>query len=167
MRSSRRSNLPILLFLAMLVSSTHVLAGLSEVEAGVASEHKQSVTPASSVQPMAAGTTTPIVISGEWTAAGLTIPRMIVRDLIFYVSSDTSPPCSFSMGYVISSTSSRTIRRFDLAVADSVQHRFSAGIDTNNLRFGTIGVGTCLRHWVAMGESLPDFLFADGFESPP
>lgn len=93
--------------------------------------------------------------SGEWSAAGLALPPMILKDLYFYVESDTSPPCEFSMNYVIDQSTSRTIRRFSLNTAGSVQVNFESGVNTSDLRFGTIGGGTCVRHWAAFGYQLP------------
>ena len=103
----------------------------------------------------AAASETLVSASGEWTAAGMTLPLMILKDLYFYVASDTSPPCQFSMNYVIDQFTSRTIRRFSLGTDGSVQVNFESGVNTSDLRFGTIGGGTCVRHWAAFGYQLP------------
>ena len=94
--------------------------------------------------------------SGEWTFGGQTgIPSMIIKDLIFYVNSDNLPPCEFSMNYVINNIQSRTIQQFSLSVGQSVQISLGAGVNSSDLRFGTIGGGTCVRHWAAFGLELP------------
>jgi len=50
---------------------------------------------------------TPLAISGEWTSAGLAITpsTFIIHDLFFFVESDSSPPCEYSMNFVIDSVS--------------------------------------------------------------
>ena len=167
MRFSRRNTAPLLLVLMSTVCSTGLVAGDVTDEGPVASGNGAFVSPGGSIQVAAAGDSTPITQSGTWTRGGFNISRMILHDLIFFVDSDTNPPCSFSVNFVLSEVSSRTIRRFDLAVGASAQLHFEAGIDTNDLRFGTIGLGTCVRNWAAMGVPRPELVFADGFESLP
>jgi len=50
---------------------------------------------------------TPLAISGEWTTAGLAISpsTFIIHDLFFFVESDTSPPCQYSMNFVVDQVS--------------------------------------------------------------
>lgn len=148
--SQRNSRLGLLVWMA-LAYSTGLCAEDFKANGLIESQDGGFALPDGSFQATAALGSTPIAVSGEWTAAGLSIPQMIVHDLIFYVDSDTSPPCSFSMNFVIDQFTSRTIGRWDLAVTESVELHFEAGIDTSNLRFGTIGSGTCVRHWAAMG----------------
>jgi hypothetical protein len=123
------------------------VAGLIE------SQHGGFVFPDGSIQVTAAVDRTPIAVSGVWTSAGLAIfpSTMIIHDLIFFVNSDTSPPCQFTMNYVIDNTLSRTIRQFSLFIGQSAELHFEAGIQARELRFGTIGGGTCVRNWLAMG----------------
>lgn len=151
MRIYLRNKGAMLLALLATVYSTGLLA--EDVEPEGFMEVRTEVPDGSSQIPKGAGNAL-IAMSGEWTSAGLSIPRMILHDLTFYVASDTSPPCAFSMSFVLSQTSSRTFRRFNLDVTESVEIHFEAGIDTSNLRFGTIvspGGGTCVRNWVATG----------------
>ena len=167
MRFSRRRIGPVLFVLMSVVCSTGLLAGDMKMEGPIESRNEGSMASDGSMKVAAADGRPPIAASGQWTSAGMTLPRMILHNLIFYVNSDTNPPCSFTMNFVLSQSTSRTTRRFDLAVGDSTQVRFEAGIDTRDLRFGTIGGGTCVRHWMALGRPRPDFLFSDSFESPP
>ena len=55
------------------------------------------------------------------------------------------------MGYVIDNNVSRTLRRFDIGLGESVALHFEAGVHTSDLRFGTISSGRepCTRHWIA------------------
>ena len=152
MRFSRRKNGLMWLVLIPLVFPLGVLAGDLTVNGQIESQGGGVVFPDGSVQVTAAGNGAPIAVSGEWDFAGMTIlPRMILHDIVFYVSSDDSPPCVFTMNYVIDTVQSRTIRQFSLSVDQSAELHFEAGIDSDNLRFGTIGGGTCVRHWLAMG----------------
>lgn len=135
-----------------LTLSVSLVAAALIVDGPIESERGGFVFPDGSVQATAAGSVTPIAASGVWTSAGLVIsPRMILHDLVFNVDSDTSPPCDFAMSYVLDQINSRTFRRFSLGTSGSVELHYEAGIDTANLRFGTIGGGACVRHWVAMG----------------
>jgi len=103
--------------------------------------------------PVAIAPRVPVSASGEWLAAGQTgIPsNILIHDLFFYVDSLSSATCSFSMRYVIDNTSSRTIRRWDLAVDETAELHFEAGILSSQLRFGTFGSSTCTRHWMVLG----------------
>lgn len=93
----------------------------------------------------------PIAASGTWPGAGLTIPSMILHDIIFYVEEDNdNPNCRFFMGFVLDQFTSRTFQRTTLAENESAQFHYEAGIDTSNLRLGTSG-GFCDINWVAMG----------------
>lgn len=96
---------------------------------------------------------TPLTVSFEWDGAGLTIfpSDMTIYDIFFFVKSDTNPPCDFSMNYVIDNTNSRTIKQFSLSVGGSTEVHFGAGILASELRFGTIGGGTCMRYVMAVG----------------
>lgn len=96
----------------------------------------------------------PIAESGEWQGAGLHLPPMIVHDLIFYNSNYSE--CRFSMNFVLGQFSSRTLKRVTLEIYESVEFHYEAGIDSENLRFGTItpvngDPNACIIHWAAMG----------------
>jgi len=94
-----------------------------------------------------------LTVSGVWTSAGLAISpsTMVVHDLFFYVESDNAPPCQFTMNYVIDNVQSRTVKRWSLGTGDSAEVHWEAGILASELRFGTIGGGTCVRNWMAVG----------------
>ena len=141
----------ILLLLSQLAACSAFWFGPSEVI--VANEEADAIPVTIPDTPMTVQQRTPVTVSGEWTSAGMTISpsNMIVHDLFFYVASDTSPPCSFSMNYVLNNIQSRTIKRFDLGTSTSAETHFQAGILASELRFGTIGSGTCVRHWMAVG----------------
>ncbi len=120
------------------------------------SENSVVVIPLSTTPLPVATTDTIVSASGQWTFGGQTgIPSLIIKDLIFYVESDSNPPCEFSMNYVIDQIQSRTIRRFSLLAGQSVQISFGAGVNSADLRFGTIGLGTCVRNWAVFGLQLP------------
>ncbi len=100
----------------------------------------------------------PVSASGEWSNAGMSLPSMILHDLIFYVDSlGDQSNCRFSMGFAIDQFSSRTIRRFDLGLYESVELHFGAGVNTSDLRFGTISSGgsACIRNYAAFGFAMP------------
>jgi len=154
MQLSRRNKEPVLFAFVLMsvVLSAGLLAADLTVYGEIESQNGGFVFPDGSIQVTAAGGDVPIAASGEWDFAGMIIsPRMILHDLIFYVESDNAPPCQFTMNYVLSQIESRTIREFSLYLGQSVELHFGAGIDTSNLRFGTIGGGTCVRHWMATG----------------
>jgi hypothetical protein len=46
---------------------------------------------------------------------------------------------------------SRLVKQFSLSTGDSEQVHFDSGILASQLRFGTIGGGTCVRNWMAVG----------------
>jgi hypothetical protein len=95
----------------------------------------------------------PIAMSGTWQGSGLTIPSMILHDLIFYIEADNGNlDCSFTMSFVINQTTARRLYTRTLTVDNGVEFHYEAGIDTSHLRFGTVGSGTaCDVNWAAMG----------------
>ena len=106
----------------------------------------------------------PFSASGEWESAGLSgMPPMIAHDLIFFydVDNTTNPPntCRFTIHYVTGQFSSRVLHRVELEHNESVEFHYQAGIDTEDLRFGTItpgdGTGNCVRNWAVFGYELP------------
>lgn len=110
---------------------------------------------------VAAAQRVPITVSGEWDSGGLTLPSMIVHDIIFYVDQvQVAAECQFTMNYVIDVSTSRRIRLVKLAEGESVQIQFAAGIDSADLRFGTTGFcggcpsDYCSRNWAAVGFPL-------------
>lgn len=139
-----------------LLRFVFVLLILSLTKEALAQENKVVVIPLSTTEMPKATPETLVSASGEWTVAGLIIPSMIIKDLIFYVQSSSSV-CQFSMNYVINNIQSRTIRRFSLSTGGSVQISFGAGVNSSDLRFGTISGsgGTCIRNWAAFGVALP------------
>ncbi len=127
--------------------------------AAAQNNNKVVVIPLSSTEMPKATPETIMSASGTWSNAGLSgIPSMIIKDLIVYADSVPSPPCRFSMSYVINNISSRTLRRFSLFEDQSVQVSFGAGVNSRDLRFGTIssGGGACVRNWAVFGVALPE-----------
>ena len=100
-----------------------------------------------------------ISASGTWKGAGLHLPPMVVQDLFFY--NDNADPCRFSVGYVIDNQTSRQFFRREVAPGDTAEFHFEAGIDSRELRFGTITAygedpQGCPLEWVAMGYEVID-----------
>ena len=95
----------------------------------------------------------PIAEFGIWEGAGLSLPRMILHDLIFYIqSNNANPDCSFSMANYVASRTPSTIFLHQTTLVDfeSVEFHYEAGIDTSHLLFGTTG-NPCVVNWAAMG----------------
>lgn len=135
----------------MIIVSTLTLSLLCV--SSVASIAATAENPRVVVIPLSTSGTTQTLVSasGEWSVAGLTLPAMILHDLIFYVGSlGGNASCGFTMNFVINQTESRTLRQFNMELYESVELHFEAGVHTNDLRFGTMTSG-CIRNWSAFG----------------
>lgn len=99
----------------------------------------------------------PVAASGNWIQAGLSLPSMILHDLIIYYDAEVGEPttCTAFINFVIDQFSSRALHRVTLDQYESVEFHYEAGIDTSNLRFGTGFGATCTRNWAAMGFAVP------------
>jgi hypothetical protein len=141
---------------AFVLGGSEALAAPAEKEVVVINAPSEPVPVTVEGQPR-----TPISASGEWQGAGLPLPAStIVHDFIFYAESlGDQPSCRFAMDFVIDNTNSRRLRRFDLAPTESVELHYEAGVDTDDLRFGTVmdaGTSTpCVIHWALFGFDVP------------
>lgn len=67
--------------------------------------------------------------------------------------------CEFTINYVIDQFDSRTLKRVELQPYESLALHFLAGVDTEQLRFGTVGTvsdpGNCVRNWAVFGFAKP------------
>jgi hypothetical protein len=96
----------------------------------------------------------PIAESGTWQGGGLSLPEMIVHDLVFF--NTNYPLCSISINFVIDQFNSRVLNIAAMGLEESVEFHYEAGIDSTNLRFGTVtpvnqDPNACIINWAAMG----------------